>query len=66
MPLSPMNCTSGYAHLDVASATSEPRNGTIIVDDAMRVQGGAKSSAPQLATVFSGFLISLCTPNRGR
>lgn len=61
-----MNCTSGYAHLDVAGATSEPRNGTISVDDAARLHGGAKSTAPQVATVFSGFLISLCTPNRGR
>lgn len=61
-----MNCTSGFGQLDVASAASEPRNGTLTLDDAVRMHGAGKSSAPQLATVFSGFLISLCHPNRGR
>lgn len=61
-----MNLTSGFGHPDVASAASEPRNGTGIIDDALRVHGASKTAAPQLATVFSGFLISLCHPNRGR
>lgn len=61
-----MNSTSGFAHLDVASTASEPRNGTVIIDDAVRWHGAGKSAAPQIATVFSGFLISLCHPNHGR
>lgn len=61
-----MNSTSGFTHPDIASAASEPRNGTVMADDTARALGVAKGTAPQLTAVFSGFVISLCHPNRGR
>lgn len=61
-----MNCTPVFARPDIASGTSDTRNGSTTAEDAMPARSTNTLVATYAAPVFSGFLISMSNPNRGR
>lgn len=60
-----MNCTPVFARPDITSGTSDTRSGSTTAEDSMPARS-TNTGATYVAPVFSGFLISMSNPNRGR